>query len=833
MPRTLVLLAVGLLVTLPIGMRAQDVEMLGERYGTPVPDGYRRMRAGDPGAFEFERAWVARGVGEAMLAPYMATGAAAIRGAPLPLGPRDGPVQGTFEIPVVLGLFSNSGSQPPFSRDTIQEAYFGAVGQTITDYYEEVSGGLVTLRGDVLDWVQTDRPDTAYTVGESGLVGDSLGGGGTGNFIVDLLDRIPPVDWGLYDSDGPDGIPNSGDDDGFVDLLALVQPTRGGECGGSGSENRIWSHRWSLSSATSGMPHTTATPAAGGGLIRINDYTVQPAVACSGGGLSQIGVFTHELGHAFGLPDLYDPDLIHAGAGAWDLMSSGSWGCNNVSPQTPCHMGAWSKAALGWVDVITLAPDTDHGTLVVDPVQGSGTVYRVDAVDGSGEYFLVENRQREGYDLELFAEGLLIWQIDPALIERKWPANRVNAGEHMGVWLRQADGLGDLQAGSGRGDAGDPFPGQSGNRAFHSITEPSALSWPGAETGFTLFDIVPAGDQINLHVVTGFSEVTVRADGAASSDDLFTVNGVPVSPPATTFLSSPFVEHAIVAASGEFTGPGVRTPFLSWADDADAMRARTIITSVTDVEYVANYSGIEYELALTLTGGVAGVEPALFSSMPVRKDLWFGPGGAVTLEAVPVTGFEFLSWSGALAGQLNPAVFTMAGPLTAGADFALTYVVPETTLELPSGTHLEVQLEVANGTAPIRWTLVDGTLPDGLALSIEGEIRGAALDLGLVPLTFDAVDANGLPSTGVITLDLVPPLIPIEQLVQQFLLVGEGLNSAQISLLNRQGNGIGAYDLGDFRAWVLGNPVLSLSANFSAVHRETLVIPMGPKNRKW
>ena len=73
----------------------------------------------------------------------------------------------------------------------------------------------------------------------------------------------------------------------------------------------------------------------------------------------------------------------------------------------------------------------------------------------------------------------------------------------------------------------------------------------------------------------------------------------------------------------------------------------------------------------------------------------------------------------------------------------------------------------------------------------------------------------------------------LQMLVQQFLLVGEGLNSAQISLLNRQGNGIGAYDLGDFRAWVLGNPVLSLSANFSAVHRETLVIPMGPKNRKW
>ena len=49
------------LAGLPVSVSGQDVEMLGERYGTPVPDGYRRsvLGAGDA-AFEFRRGWSAR-----------------------------------------------------------------------------------------------------------------------------------------------------------------------------------------------------------------------------------------------------------------------------------------------------------------------------------------------------------------------------------------------------------------------------------------------------------------------------------------------------------------------------------------------------------------------------------------------------------------------------------------------------------------------------------------------------------------------------------------------------------------------------------------------------
>ena len=44
-------------------------------------------------------------------------------------------------------------------------------------------------------------------------------------------------------------MPNSGDDDGYVDALAVIHPTQGEECN-IGGQDRIWSHKWSLLEAS-------------------------------------------------------------------------------------------------------------------------------------------------------------------------------------------------------------------------------------------------------------------------------------------------------------------------------------------------------------------------------------------------------------------------------------------------------------------------------------------------------------------------------------------------------------------------------------------------------
>ena len=98
---------------------------------------------------------------------------------------------------------------------------------------------------------------------------------------------------------------------------------------------------------------------------------------------------------------------------------------------------------------------------------------------GTGEFFLVENRQQALYDTGLKGCGLLIWHIDESVIFD----NHANADEtHALVWLEQADGLNELAGVGDRGDAGDPWPGVGTGAPqynFNSSTNPNSNLYSG------------------------------------------------------------------------------------------------------------------------------------------------------------------------------------------------------------------------------------------------------------------------------------------------------------------------------------------------------------------
>ena len=334
--------------------------IVSPRGGGELPEGFRIAKEKDSRAFLPQRGWI--GKADAVRAASLS---AFSTGAPLSAA-----LTGTMRVPVIGGLYTNYVGQPLQSLPMLQVELFDGPWKTGTmaEYFQEASNGRLTVTGEIYGWVELANNEDYYVVWPYG--GMTAGYSRTDEFIEEAVAGVDDqVDFGIYDNDGPDGVPNSGDDDGYVDGLVLVHPATGAEC--SGNTYHMWSHSfvYSLWDGVPGGWLETDDPSANGGMIRIDDYIMAPTVSC-GTGLIEIGVFCHELGHTLGLPDLYD-GYGSSGIGYWGLMGSGNWN----TPETPAHPCGWSKEQLGWVDVL------DIGRVPVQyqlqPVIQSGEVIRL------------------------------------------------------------------------------------------------------------------------------------------------------------------------------------------------------------------------------------------------------------------------------------------------------------------------------------------------------------------------------------------------------------------------------------------------------------------------
>ena len=454
---------------------AQDVLVRGREAGVEPPPEILRILAEDTTAFRFRRAWKERATA---VQARRAEIEASLGGnyTPSELADQGASIAGVMYLPVIPVVYSDR--LPRYDPSQYQQRLFGSGSGavSVSQLYSEMSGGLFEIDGSVLPLLQLPRPASYY---EPAADDDKYGN--IADFLSDALALADPlIDFGQFDNDGADGVPNSGDDDGFVDVAAFIYPTAAKSCGRGATG--IWPHRYTYSETQAlaggqNAPFATSDASARGGMILVDDYIIQSGVQCDGESLMGTGTISHELGHGLDLPDLYDTDLEDGtdsyGIGFWGLMGTG----DHNHQMSPAHMSAWSKDRLGWLTVTSV---TRTGTWVsLRAIQQDGEVARIDA-PGSTEYFLLANRQRLGSDRYLKQAGLLIWHIDPDQVVRHRLSNRVNAdARHKGIDLEEADGRDDLDYAQRRnpGDTGDPFPGATGSTAFTSTTYPSSRAY--------------------------------------------------------------------------------------------------------------------------------------------------------------------------------------------------------------------------------------------------------------------------------------------------------------------------------------------------------------------
>ena len=372
----------------------------------------------------------------------------------------------------------------------------------LDDFFNEISYGKLKVAGNVVGNADgsdciTLANDRAFYANNDNKPDTTADNNRDDELVREAVNAAKDhVNFADYDNDG----------DGTVDALGIIYAGGGQHDGCVGAStpagfpgDHLWPHKTDLVSGTAVTADgKTIKPYIINSELTYAIATPPPATPCDA--IQTIGLFAHELGHSLGLPDLYDvaeeddpkdedkEDTVGGtGVDTWSAMASQYVSTTN-NADTPPHYDPWSKAFEGWVTPVVHQP----GDRFVEPiaqVEDGGEVHQFRTnpggfeIGGTGEYFLVENRQKTKFDKGLAGCGLLVWHIDEV---KKHNHNGGHTADfHRLVDIDEADGLAELDV-NGGADDGDPFPGSSNNLLLGDATNPDSKLYDGTSSNLRM-----------------------------------------------------------------------------------------------------------------------------------------------------------------------------------------------------------------------------------------------------------------------------------------------------------------------------------------------------------
>ena len=150
------------------------------------------------------------------------------------------------------------------------------------------------------------------------------------------------------------------------------------------------------------------------GLI-LTKLIVAPEVQAEG--KNPLGVYAHEFMHSLGLPDLYPAKgLKKKHLDMYDVMDGGFKNGKSPGGSSPAHPSAWSKLQLGWsVNTEMIYPGSKKNVTIWPLEDKTDKTQAVILPSSNGRYYLVEVRQKSGFDKYLPNSGVLITLVNEKL----------------------------------------------------------------------------------------------------------------------------------------------------------------------------------------------------------------------------------------------------------------------------------------------------------------------------------------------------------------------------------------------------------------------------------
>jgi M6 family metalloprotease-like protein len=617
--------------------------------------------------------------------------------------------------------------------------YFGPTG-SVNAFYDEASGGQYGLEpaqessgtgGDlnngVVGWIDLSypHPDTGVTSARDDYVADA---------ITAASDY---VDFAAYDANSDGEITT---DELHVTVIGAGFETSYGGAGNVCGGKSIWGHQYDLVSQGINAPTVDGVTVGDSGYTTFGEMHCEgPDASSAPGHKATMGIMAHEFGHDINWPDLYDVDYSSDGIGEWSLMAGGSWGRASTADfygSSPAHPDAWALYYQGWVVPTEITAATDDlsvsvgESFLLSPNPG-GSDWEFSKHTGTGEYFLVENRQREGFDRSIPGCGLVVYRIDETV-----SSNNDANSDYVDplVKLVQADGNDDLAQQGDRGDAGDAFPGTSGNHDLGDTTNPNTRFHDGTASNLSLHvDSTTCSETMQLDVLRpGDASPVVVAPDNDMFADAHPLTGAHGVHEQSTKLATTETDEPVPA------GCGTASVWFAWIAPASGRLQLTTMGSAYD----------------TVLGVYTGTTVDGLTEVATNDDEDYD-GGVYTSVVAPdvLGGTTYRIAADGCAGSKGD--LRLAWDLVSESDIAAVHTPEPSTYG--SASSVNVTVSGTNGTPTGAVTLMEGATTVGAAVPLDGAGKAtfslpATLAVGSHSLTVSySGDASYDPGTKNIT----------------------------------------------------------------------------------
>ena len=216
--------------------------------------------------------------------------------------------------------------------------------------------------------------------------------------VQDIMEVLQTrnIDWSLYDWNG----------DGFVNQLLIVYAGHG--MNDYSGNDLIWPHQWWMSDHfQDGKQEPYCDPIS----VTYNDKEYKVDCYCALQELTKnddygsFGTICHEYTHCFGFPDYYNNSRSYLGG--WELMDSGNY---NGEGYSPAGYSAHERWLMGWLTPTELTTATTVTNMPALSDEPKAYLIRNDGYQN--EYYIVENRQQDGWDASLPGNGIIVFHVD-------------------------------------------------------------------------------------------------------------------------------------------------------------------------------------------------------------------------------------------------------------------------------------------------------------------------------------------------------------------------------------------------------------------------------------